>query len=237
MSGGGRGGMMAPVARSSGVPTPPQVTPAVRSSAASGWRDPRLWVGVALVAASVVAGARLLAAADDTVQVWSVAGDLAPGEPVGEDDLVAERVRFADEERLAGYFTVDDELPADAVLVRGVGDGELLPRAAVGAVEDDGMLELPISVDPALVPPSVGPGSVVSVYATAPGGAGQAGSGAAGGVLLEDARVVDASADPTGFSASGRRQLVLAVAETDVTRYFEATAGVEDPVLTVVAGG
>ena len=35
--------------------------------------DPRLWVGVAIVAVCVVAGARLLAAADDTVAVWAVA--------------------------------------------------------------------------------------------------------------------------------------------------------------------
>jgi hypothetical protein len=213
------------------------VTPAVRS-ATSGWRDPRLWVGVALVAVSVVAGARFLAAADDTVQVWAVAADLAPGEAVAEGDLVAERVRFADEDRLAGYFTVDDELPAGSVLLRAVGDGELLPRAAVGTAEDDGMLELPISVDPALVPPSVGAGSVVSVYAAAPAGAGRpVSTGATDSPLLEGARVVDAPADEPGFSATGRRQLVLAVTEADVERYFEVTAAAEDPVLTVVAGG
>lgn len=208
-------------------------------SSVSGWRDPRLWVGVAIVAVSVVAGARLLASADDTVQVWAVGGDLAPGDPVAEADLVAERVRFADGERLDGYYPVDDELPADLVLLREVGGGELLPRAAVGMVEDDGLLELPVSVDPALVPPSVGPGSVVSVYVTGPTGAGAtlATGGAGGGLLLEAARVVDAPADATGFSTSGRRQLVLAVAEDDVDRYFEATAGVDDPVLTVVAGG
>jgi hypothetical protein len=45
-------------------------TPALRVRR-PGWRDPRLWIGVVLVAGSVVAGARLLAAADDTVQVWS----------------------------------------------------------------------------------------------------------------------------------------------------------------------
>ena len=44
-----------------------------------GWRDPRLWIGVVLVAGSVVAGARLLAAADDTVQVWAAATDLGAG--------------------------------------------------------------------------------------------------------------------------------------------------------------
>ena len=44
--------------------------PAVRRLRSSRWRDPRLAVGVVLVAASVVVGARVLAAADDTVAVW-----------------------------------------------------------------------------------------------------------------------------------------------------------------------
>jgi len=48
-----------------------------------------------LVAASVVVGARVLAAADDTVQVWAAARDLGAGQRVEADDLVAQRVRFA----------------------------------------------------------------------------------------------------------------------------------------------
>ena len=46
------------------------------------WRDPRLWVGVALVLVSVVAGARLLASADDTVGVWSASSDLTDIHPI-----------------------------------------------------------------------------------------------------------------------------------------------------------
>ena len=42
---------------------------------------------------------------------------------------MAQRVRFADTGALGGYFTVDDELPADLELTRSVGAGELLPRA------------------------------------------------------------------------------------------------------------
>ncbi|WP_244931942.1 hypothetical protein [Nocardioides sp. W7] len=210
----------------------------------SGWRDPRLWVGVAIVAVSVVAGARLLGAADDTVRVWAVAADIGPGDRLAESELVARRVRFADEADLDGYFTVDDELPADLELTRGVGDGELLPRGAVAAAGDRDRLELPVSVDPALVPASVRAGSVVSVYLSAPGSAGGAGGagvpdapGPADGLLLDEATVVDAPPVASGFSASGRRQLVLAVAEADVERYFDQLGAVENPVLTVVRRG
>ena len=44
------------------------------------WRDARLLGGLLLVLLSVVLGARVLAAADDTVAVWSVTTDLAAGE-------------------------------------------------------------------------------------------------------------------------------------------------------------
>lgn len=208
-------------------------------STTPGWRDPRLWIGVAIVAASVVGGARLLATADDTVQVWSVSAEMGPGDRVTESDLVAERVRFADDAQLDGYFTVADDLPADLELTRAVGAGELLPRGAVGTVGDTGSLELPISVDPALVPASVRSGSVVSVYVTAPTAPSDDGEAAVGtdSLLLAEATVVDAPSTDPGFSASGRRQLVLAVSEADVERYFELTAAVESPVLTVVRRG
>ena len=131
----------ATAAASSRGPTPsPTDVPAALRGHRPAWRDPRLWIGIVLVAASVVVGARVLAAADDTVQVWAAAGDLGAGQRVEADDLVAQRVRFADRDALAGYFTVDDELPADLELTRGVGKGELLPRAAVGTPDETGMV-------------------------------------------------------------------------------------------------
>ena len=45
-------------------------------------------VGIAIVAASVVAGARVIGAADDAVTVWAATGDLAPVAALEPDDLV-----------------------------------------------------------------------------------------------------------------------------------------------------
>ncbi|MDO9497078.1 MAG: hypothetical protein Q7J48_15340, partial [Nocardioides sp.] len=139
------------MARNLGRPDTVAPPPAVRAST-PGWRDPRMWVGVAIVAASVVAGARLLAAADDTVAVWGVTADMGAGALVTEDDLVAQRVRFADNDDRDRYFTVADGLPADLELLRGVGEGELLPRAAVGSAADTDTLEVPISIESGRVP-------------------------------------------------------------------------------------
>jgi hypothetical protein len=201
---------------------PPPATRATRP----GWRDPRLWIGVALVATSVVVGSRLLAAADDSVTVWVAADDLAVGDEVTAGDLEARRIRFVDEGDLDRYVAADQALPVDVRLLRGVGEGELLPRAALGSAEDPGVLQLPISVEPALVPDSVRAGSVVHVYvrdtARCPECAGAA---------LESVTVVDA---PSGDDLTGTRQLVLAVEQSDADRWFELLAGLEQPVVTVV---
>ena len=210
------------------------VPPATRATR-PGWRDPRLWIGLLIVTVSVLAGARLLASADDTVSVWAVSGDVGPGARLTTDDLIAHRVRFADDADLAGYYLVEEELPADMELVRGVTAGELLPRAAVGSAADTAdSVELPISVEADQVPPSVQSGSVVDVYLLAPGGARSPETGP----VLSKATVVDAPSMESGLGATtGRRQLVLAVPEADVAAYFEAMARVDNPLLTVVRRG
>lgn len=208
---------------------------------APGWRDPRLWVGVAIVLVSVVAGARLLAAADDTVSVWALESDLGVGDHVEEGDLVARRVRFADEGDLARYFTADDRLPADGELVRSVSAGELLPRSAVGSAAETDTVEVPVAVDAEQVPPSVGAGAVVDVYlvpSVPPGPAQRTGAGSVeAGPALTSVTVVDAPPLEETFGTSGKRQLVLAVAEKDARRFFALLGSMETPVITVVRRG
>jgi hypothetical protein len=203
-----------------GDTTPPAAARATRP----GWRDPRLWIGVAIVAVSVVVGARLLGAADESVTVWSATGDLAAGAAVTADDLEPRQVRFVDPDDLDRYYRADQPLPADARLARGVGDGELLPRAAVTAEDAAGVLQLPIAVD--LVPDSVDSGSVVSVYVR-----DTARCLDCAGAALESVTVVDA---PAADELTGVRQLVLAVEQDEADRWFELLATLETPVVTVV---
>lgn len=225
-------------AASAGGGTPPDVPAALRGHRST-WRDPRLWVGIVLVAGSVVLGARVLAAADDTVQVWAAAGDLGAGQRVEADDLVARRVRFADGDALSGYFTVDDPLPADLELTRSVGRGELLPRGAAGTPQQTGLVEVPIAVEPELVPPGIGPGDVVDVYVVAPISADADGGSrpVPDGAALSAASVVDAPPPESSFGTSGKRQLVLAVPEADAPAFFALLAQYDAPSLTVVRRG
>jgi hypothetical protein len=214
------------VARNLGPSTATAAPVAVRA-ARPGWRDPRLWLGVAIVAICVVAGARLLGSADDTVAVWAVAADEPAGSTLVSGDLVAHRVRFADAGDLDGYFRVGDPLPDHAGLVRGVGAGELLPRGAVGAAGDSGLLQLPLAVDPAAVPAAVGTGSAVDVYVV--------GRGTRRAVdpapVLSRVTVVAVVA---GGALDGSTELTLAVPEQAVAAYFGRLETLSDPVVTVV---
>ena len=76
-----------------------------------GWRNPRLVLGLLLVAGSVVLGARLLAAADDTVGVWAVTGPARRARRSTDGDLERRQVRFPDAETADGYLAAADDLP------------------------------------------------------------------------------------------------------------------------------
>lgn len=210
--------------------------PAAVRVANPGWRDPRLWVGAAIVAASVVAGARLVGAADDSVPVWAVSADMAVGDTVTVDDLVARQVRFVDPDQLDAYFPADADLPSDLSLRQGVGAGELLPRGAVGAGDSE-TWHLPVAVDPALVPPSVQPGSVVDVYLTGASDEDSSGATDRGQPVLSEVSVIEAPTLDEGFAVSGRRQLVLGVDEDDAARFFRLVGALDAPTLVIVRRG
>lgn len=220
---------------SSTLGSPP--VPSARRAVTPGWRDPRLWIGVAIVAASVLVGARVLASADDTVAVWAVSTDTGAGEALSSEDLVTQRVRFADEEALARYYAVDDALPGELRLLRSMGSGELLPRAAVGSAEAQGTAEISLAVAPLLLPPAVGTGSVVDVYLSErAGAAARAGREDVPAAVpaLSEVSVVQAPPPDETFAASGDRQLVLAVATEDVGAFYGRLDALGDPVVTIV---
>lgn len=191
-----------------------------------------------LVAGSIILGARVFAAADDTVAVWSVAADRGAGSPVLRADLVVERVRFADAAGADLYFAADEELPGDLVLVRAVGGGELLARSAVGPVAAASTLQVPLEVDPNRVPPDVEAGSVVDVWVS--DGAAVAGSRPnpddteSSGPALSEVTVTAAPSYDDTFAVSGARQLVVAVDDAGAAAFEQLLASLDDPVIRIL---
>ncbi|HIZ36272.1 MAG TPA: hypothetical protein H9815_10880 [Candidatus Ruania gallistercoris] len=111
------------------------------------WRDPRLGVGVLLVAGSVALGSWTMARADHTVTVFTAATVLAPGEVLAEEDLVATQVSVPD---VAQTYLTPTGLAEGQVVLRTVGEGEMVPLAAIGAAETVQVRTVTVPLDAAL---------------------------------------------------------------------------------------
>jgi len=120
-----------------------------------------------IVAVSVLAGTKLFSSADESVSVWAARVDLSSGSPVHAGDLARREVNFPSAEVADRYLSADAAVPVDSMMLRAVGEGELLPRAALseaGPTDTGPVTEVPLSVPADAVPESVGTGSVVDVW-------------------------------------------------------------------------
>jgi hypothetical protein len=213
-------------------------TPAARRAAAPGWRDPRLWVGVAIVAASVLVGSLVLGGSDDTMPVWAATDSMGAGHVLTSDDLTVRRVHFEGDAGATPYLPADRQLPADLRLLRAVGAGELVPRAAVGSADDGSVRQVPVSVAPDQVPGAIGVGDIVDVYLRPGSRSGCAGSRVCSGQpVLAGVTVLDAPPADEAFGSDGSRMLVLGMAKGDARRFFSVLASTDNPSLTVVGRG
>lgn len=200
----------------------PPASPAANRPVRSRWRDPRLAVGVAVVALCALLGARLLGGADDTVGVWAARTALSAGQPVRAGDLVRREVHFADQKAADRYLAADAPPPAGGVLDRAVGAGELLPRGAVGTTAGGSLTEVPLSVSTEAVPSTVRVGTLVDVWVTPDGAATDppaTGPRAPRSTLVfDDVAVVSVPRSGTSLGPSATRQVIVGVDEAQESR-------------------
>lgn len=204
-----------------------------------GWRDPRLWVGVAIVAVSVIAGSRILGAADDSVTVWAAARDVAPGDTMGKDDLVSTSVRFGDSADLDHYLLTSAALPDDLRLTRGLGAGELVPAAALGSGQEAETVIVSLAFPRELIPTNIGTGSRIELLVIPDSGVEkERAASSEPTTVLTDVVVIDApsAADSLG-SVSRGRQLVLGIPDADSDALIEILAASEDDRVRVLVRG
>jgi len=196
--------------------------PRATRTASPGWRDPRLWIGVAIVAASVLLGARLLSTADDSVAVWELTGDAAAGTELSADDVVATRVRFADADDAARYVSASDPLTPGTRLGRDVAAGELLPRSAIGAPGGSGLAELPLDFGDSGVAATLGRGDRVDVFVTSASSDADAAD-----VPLRGVVVLDVIRGSSSLGSAGGVQVILGVTDdqrAELPRVVQAAA-------------
>jgi hypothetical protein len=125
------------------------------------WVNLRLAGGLLLVLVAVLVGARVLASADQSVQVWAVRADLAAGTTLRVDDIRAVRVQLYDS---AASYLAASASPVGRTLLRGLSAGDLLPRSALGGQPGGSLVS--ISVSPQHVPGSLRAGQRIDLYAT-----------------------------------------------------------------------
>ena len=186
------------------------------------WRDPRMVVGVVVVAACALIGATLLGGADDTVGVWAATRSMNAGEPVRQGDLVRREVHFAAQRDADAYLSADAPLPTGSTLARPVGAGEMVPRGALGTQGSGALTEVPLSVDAEAVPAPLRGGAVVDVGVTPAdarvGASADDSSTPRSTLVFDDVAVLSAPRGGSSLGPTATRQVIVGVGRDQETR-------------------
>ncbi|MGV9195154.1 hypothetical protein ACQ143_12485 [Microbacterium sp. MC2] len=125
------------------------------------WADARFLLGVVLIVASIAGVWLVVAAARQTAPVFAAAHTIVPGDPITAADLrVVEVALGSAGEVYAGPATLEP----DAVAVRTIEVGELVPLTAVGTADQAATTTVSLR-SAGEVPRAVATGSVVEVWA------------------------------------------------------------------------
>lgn len=212
--------------------TPPLTRLARRPS----WRDPRLGVGVLLMAASVALGAWTVAGASPTTPAYAAREALSPGQALDPDDLVVVEVNLGD----AGPYLVPGAGEPGGRVLRTVDAGELVPARAVAAA---GALDVrPVVLDVAgSLPAGVTRGAVVDLWATPRAAAGAAPEERPKPSMVADGLdVVRVAESSSVMAGTGTTAVEVLVPDGLLAVVLEARSGGGDLVLVPVitaAGG
>jgi hypothetical protein len=193
--------------------------------------DVRLVIGLALVAASVVAVTLIVGAADTRVAVYAAAESLAPGDRVDAGDLVERSVALDGAEDL--YLLVEAFPDEGFVVAQPVAAGQLVPLSAAGSLDGVRATSLVLQLS-GPVSTVIETGSLVDVWGTASLDQGEFGTPV---VLASQATVVRVLDDETliaGSSGAASTVEVL-VPRTRVARLLQAIANGD--ALAVVPSG
>jgi hypothetical protein len=178
-----------------------------------------------LVAVCVLIGARLFAAADDTVAVWSLRRDVPAGAPLGAGDLSVAHVHFAGS-GIDRYVAATTDLAAGSSAAHDLVAGELLPRSAVDAGPGPALVEVPLSVAPDDLPASVVRGAVVDVWVTPKVTADT--DKVRARLALEDVVVVAVPAAGDTLAPQTTQQVIVGVDEADADLLADALGELAD---------
>lgn len=171
------------------------------------------------MAGSTLVGARVLAAADESVPVWVTADAVRAGDEVADVELVPGRALLRDGASATVYLGTGTE-PA-GVFDRDLQAGELIPAGALQSPGAQSRTDVPLSVDVGAAPLNLAVGDDVDVWVL-PTEDVAGGSTAAQRVLRGVPVTVAGDVDALG---SAGRQVVVRLAETSSVRRLDEVLG------------
>jgi hypothetical protein len=199
------------------------------------WRDPRLGVGVLLVAGSVGLGAWAFSSAGSGVEVYAAREVLTPGDALEPDELMVVEVRVPGGEGV--YLTPAEPLPADPVVTRLVGAGELVPVAAVGAAAEVDVRPVSVGMS-GPISASVVDGAIVDLWLTRPAQGLGGSAGSAESVLVAGGlRVAGLRTDDSLFAGVGATSVEVLVPQAELPAVLAALAEEGEITLVPLPGG
>ena len=181
------------------------------------WRDPRLLLGVLIVVLSVAGVLALLAAQDRTVPVYAADRPLSTGDHLELEDLRTVHVHIP--EAADRYVAAAEGLPEGMQLTRMVGQGEILPAAALTEATVDGLQAVTVQAEHDLAR-AVQPGRLVDVWAAE--GSGYSDEAADAVQLVSAGEVTDIRQSSSTFSAQDSVTVELLVSSEELTELLTA---------------
>lgn len=190
------------------------------------WRDPKLLVGLALIAFSVVAVATVIQGADTTAPYYSARHTLTPGTVITEADVTLVNVRVG----TGTYLAADAAAPWGQVVTRVVGPGELIPASSL--VPQDEFDSRPVAVRTSLpLGEAIARGSIVDVWLTVETEDGPESTQIAEGLIVEQ---VDRAGG--AFSVANSETVYVVVPGNQLADFLDAIASGGDISVVGLAG-
>lgn len=184
-----------------------------------GWRDPRLLIGLLLVALSVTGVVALVQTIDERQGYWAASKDIVPGAQVTAEDFHI--VQASISESAEHYWKADKQLPPEFLVSSTILQGELLTQRQVAESDPDGRQQVGVRVSEDM-PASVTIGSRVDVWVAA---AREDGRGYEEPTkMISNAEVTGTDNNTSAFAAANTTTVYVMLAQDAVPPVLDAQA-------------
>jgi len=182
------------------------------------WKDPRLLLGILLVLASAAGVVSLVAAADQTTEVYAAKGPIAVGEKLTANNVNRVKVRLGDVE--SRYVTAESGLPEGLVALQRIGPDHLVPKESLGKADALNRKPVAITIDEAL-PEQAAAGSRVDVWVAPPDARNGFGEPK---LLLPGAEIAQVTPGSTTLGSSRSTVVLVLVTDEQMPKLLGAQA-------------